>query len=96
MQTRQRHEWKEETEEGTRIYRGTYHSKEWRFITCMKGSRRDPAVWEEVEEVTDKHWEALREVVFKKYQRKRCPWKLIEGIDKILGKEPEESLKKKR
>ena len=89
MQIQQRHEWKEETDEGIRHFRGVYHSKKWKFSTAMKGSRREPAVWENIEEVTDAHWEALRDVLFKKYQRKRCPWKLVEGIDKILGKDPE-------
>lgn len=86
MQIQQRHEWKEETEEGIRHFRGIYHSKTWKFSTAMKGSRRAPAVWENIEEVTEAHWRGLREVVFNKYQRKRCPWKLVEGIDKALAK----------
>jgi hypothetical protein len=89
MQIQQRHEWKEDSEEGLRFYRGIYHSKKWKFTTSLKGTRANPAVWEPIEDVTEAHWEALRDVLFRKYQRKRCPWKLIEGIDKILGKEPE-------
>jgi len=89
MQRQQRHEWKEETEEGMRLYRGIYHAKKWKFTTAMKGTRREPSVWEDVDEVSEAHWEALRDVLFKKYQRKRCPWKLVEDIDKILGKDVE-------
>jgi hypothetical protein len=29
-------------------------------------------------------WENLRETLWRKYQRKRCPWEHIEQIDKIL------------
>ena len=29
-------------------------------------------------------WEALREVLWRKYQRGRCPWELINKIDKKL------------
>ena len=29
-------------------------------------------------------WETLRDVLWRKYQRKRCPWELIEAIDKLL------------
>ena len=89
MQIQQRHEWKEDTDEGLRFYRGIYHSKEWKFTTALKGTRSNPAEWEPIKDVKPEHWEALRDVLFRKYQRKRCPWKLIEGIDKILGKDPE-------
>jgi hypothetical protein len=89
MQIQQRHEWKEETDEGMRFYRGIYHSKYWKFTTALKGTRSNPPVWENIETPTDEHWEALRDILFKKYQRKRCPWKLIEDIDKVLGKEPD-------
>lgn len=88
MQRQQIHEWKVDTDEGQRIYKAVYHSKEWSMRTAMKGSRREPAVWEDIEEIKDEHWEALREVLFNKYQRKRCPWKLVESIDKKLGKDP--------
>lgn len=91
MQIQQRHEWKVDTDEGLRLYRGIYHAKKWKFTTAMKGTRANPPVWESIEEVTAEHWEALRDVLFRKYQRKRCPWKLIEDIDKKLGKSGEES-----
>ncbi len=87
MQRQQRHEWKEETEEGLRLYKAVYHSKEWRFATAMKGRRATPSEWEDIDDPTDDNWEGLRDVLFRKYQRKRCPWKLIEEIDKRLGKQ---------
>lgn len=95
MSGHERHEWKEDTEEGIRLYKAVYFAKEWRFATGMKGTRRDPVEWVDFEKATPELLEALREVLFRKYQRKRCPWKFIEGIDKQLGRKVVESLKKK-
>ena len=87
MAGHERHEWNEETEEGIRIYKAVYFAREWRFASSMKGSRRAPMQWEDIDDVTTEHWQALRDVLFRKYQRKRCPWKFIEAIDKKLGRE---------
>lgn len=86
---RQIHEWREETDEGTRVYKAVYHSKDWRIATSIKVGRRDKPEWEDLDPIPDTVWETLRDVLFRKYQRKRCPWKLIEDIDKKLGREPE-------
>ncbi|GAA5496580.1 hypothetical protein SAMN02745181_0829 [Rubritalea squalenifaciens DSM 18772] len=87
---RQKHEWKVETDEGTRLYRAVHHAKEWVFFTGMKGSRREKTELEKMEEVDEDVWVMLRNVLFRKYQRRRCSWKLIEQIDKRLGREPED------
>jgi hypothetical protein len=87
MAGHERHEWNEETEEGIRVYKAVYFAREWRFASSMKGSRRAPMQWEDIDDVTTEHWQALRDVLFRKYQRKRCPWKFIEAIDKKLGRE---------
>lgn len=76
------HEWNEVTEDGKRFYRGNFHANEWRILTKMK--RRDPD-WERIEEPSEETWRALRDIVWKKYQRKRCPWERVASIDKILG-----------
>lgn len=88
---RQRHEWKVETDEGTRIYRGTYYGGEWYFMSMLKGRRSERREMEPLEddEVTDEIWESLREVIFNKYKRNRCPWKMVEEIDKKLGRKSE-------
>ena len=79
------HEWRERTEEGTRYYRGNYHGDRWTIlVTTMK---RDP-VWDRVEQPTEEIWRALRDVVWRKYQRKRGPWERIVDLDKMLGDEP--------
>lgn len=40
--------------------------------------------------ITREHWVTLRDVLWRKYQRKRCPWRFIEAIDKLLEDMPEE------
>lgn len=77
------HEWNERTDEGKRFYRGNYHAQQWRIITTLK---TDPD-WEVLEEPPEEVWRALRDIVWKKYQRKRCPWERVASIDKILGDE---------
>lgn len=77
------HEWNERTDEGKRFFRGNYHAQEWRILTMLKN---DPE-WERLEEPPEEVWRALRDIVWKKYQRKRCPWERVASIDKILGDE---------
>ena len=52
-------------------------------------AERDDVEWERVE-LTRAHWVTLRDVLWRKYQRKRCPWRFIETIDKLLEEMPEE------
>ena len=33
-------------------------------------------------------WRELRDIVWKKYQRKRIPWERVAELDRILGDEP--------
>ena len=86
MAGHERHDWNEDTEEGTRMYKAVYFAKEWRFATGMKGSRRVPVEWSDIHDPTTEQWQSLRDILFRKYQRKRCPWKFIEAIDKKLGR----------
>lgn len=80
------HEWRERTEEGVRYNRANYHAGRWTFLTTLK---TDPD-WTTVDPVPEAMWRELRDILWRKYQRKRCPWKYIEDIDKILGDEPYE------
>jgi hypothetical protein len=75
------HEWNERTDEGKRFYRGNYHGQEWRVLTMLKNDEE----WERLESPTEDVWRSLRDIVWKKYQRKRCPWERVASIDKILG-----------
>lgn len=74
------HEWRERTDEGLRFWRASRHAGQWTFKTTLKS---DPD-WEDIDPVPRELWEELREILWRKYQRKRCPWKLIEDIDKLL------------
>ena len=62
-------------------FRGHWDSRQWRFFTT---GPLDPD-WLPVEHPTLGLWEALRDVVFRKYQRKRINYRLLESIDKIIA-----------
>ena len=76
------HEWREETEEGRRVYRAQFYGGAWRLRSQFKGEE----FWQVHDPVKQEEWEKLRDVVYRKYQRGNCPWKLIEVIDKNLQK----------
>jgi transposase len=81
------HTWKERTEDGTIIYRACHYAGQWKLETCPKLGRafKDEEEWTPVE-MTREHRETLRDILWRKYQRKRCPWEMIEKIDKRLEK----------
>lgn len=82
----QRHQWREGEDEGVRFYRAEHHAGRWRLFSQLKGEEE----WTSHEPIKREEWEMLREVLWKKYQRKRCPWQLIEKIDKRLAKMDQE------
>jgi hypothetical protein len=78
------HEWRVKSkEEGTRYFRATYHAGAWRF---QKTLRTDPD-WEPIPHPDAELWQTLREILWKRYQRKRGSWSIIEKIDKLLEKD---------
>jgi hypothetical protein len=79
------HEWFENTDDGKVYYRGNYQGGRWTIMTTTQ--KRDPT-WTDVNPVTEPIWRELRDIVWKKYQRKRCPWERVADLDKILGDEP--------
>ena len=85
------HTWKERTDEGPLVYRACPHANKWKLECAPKVGRaeRDDVEWEQVEFTRDL-WITLRDLLWRKYQRKRCPWRLIEAIDKLLEDMPEE------
>lgn len=78
----QKHEWKVETEEGRRYYRAYYHASRWTFSTTLK---TDPD-WQEDIEPTKELLLELREILWGKYQRRRCTWKIVRTVDVLLEK----------
>lgn len=85
----QHHTWRERTEEGVRFYRASYHASTWTLQSQMKGEEE----WEQHDPISADEWRLLRDVLWRKYQRGRGPWKLIEKIDATLeemdGEKPE-------
>lgn len=68
------------------IYRACHHAGKWTLDRSRKVGRSEEEVWEPLE-FGREEWVTLRELLWRKYQRKRCPWKLIEQIDKLLEDE---------
>jgi hypothetical protein len=80
----QDHEWRERTDDGVRFYRASRHGKQWRMITSLKHEETWtdlPAPWDE--SVT----EALRDVLWAKYQRNRIAAEAMLEIDQMLPEE---------
>ena len=82
MTKNQVHEWHERREDGKKLYyRGYWNSREWRMGIL------EPEIegWQPVEVPTPEMWLALRDVLFRKYQRKRVPPKMVLRVDAILA-----------
>lgn len=77
------HEWKEQTDDGRRFYRANFRGGRWTFLTTTM--KRDP-VWDTIHQPTIDQWRELRTLVWNKYQRKRCPYERVEGIDRNIAK----------
>ena len=90
MTKNQIHEWHERMEDGRKLYyRGHWNSREWVF----RIAHPDGEAWQSAEP-TPEIWVALRDVLFRKYQRKRVPFKFLENVDAILrelGVDPQDS-----
>jgi hypothetical protein len=76
----QRHQWREQTDEGVRFWRASYHAGSWSMASQLKEEEE----WTPHDPIRPEDWRRLREVLWRKYQRRRCPWKLVEKIDKKL------------
>ena len=76
----QRHTWREQTEEGLRLFRASYHASKWSLQSQLKGDDE----WQTHDPLSVEEWRILRGVLWRKYQRRRCPWGLIEKIDQRL------------
>jgi hypothetical protein len=80
--TSQTHEWRSRDEEGVvHIIRAEWDSRQWHFMVTTK---KDPE-WHDVPKPTLDHYEALRDVLFRKYQRNRNSWSFVEDLDKIIA-----------
>jgi hypothetical protein len=76
------HEWSVNTDEGKRYYRANHLGQRWTIMTTMV--KRDPT-WTDLKPVPVEIWSELRDIVWKKYQRRRCTWDRVEGLDRIIS-----------
>ena len=82
MTKNQIHEWREQGDDGVkRKFRGYWDSRAWR-IGMLEPEDED---WKPVENPDLELWKSLRDVIWRKYQRKRLPYKFVEGLDKIIA-----------
>ena len=79
----QKHEWKKDTDEGLRLYKALYHAGRWSLASRLKKEYD----WDEDYPLNQEIWQQLRDLLWAKYQRRRCTWKIVQTIDKILLKE---------
>jgi hypothetical protein len=79
------HEWFENTDEGKVFFRANYLGGRWTIMTTTQ--KRDPT-WTDLKPPSEAVLRELRDLVWKKYQRKRCPWERVADLDKMLGDEP--------
>lgn len=84
MPKRNEHRWKETTPEGDhRLYRAHRARGQWQLVSKLEGEE----FWEPLDPVGEADWRALRDVLWRKYQRRRLPWEHVAEIDKLLGED---------
>lgn len=77
------HEWSDRTDEGKVYYRANYYLNHgWTIMTTTQ--KRNPT-WTDLEPVPESVLHELRDIVFRKYQRKRLPWDRVAELDRMLG-----------
>lgn len=81
----QRHTWRERTDEGLRFFRASYHGGSWTLDSQGKGEDE----WTAHDPISLEEWRTLRDVLWRKYQRRRCPWELVDKINRKLEGEAE-------
>lgn len=81
-----KHEWKERTEDGLRFFIASHHGAEWTLRSKLKSEEE----WTYHDPIELDHWVELRDILWRKYQRKRLPFSQIEQIDKTIEKLKEE------
>jgi hypothetical protein len=80
---RNEHNWKEVTEGGEkREVRATKFGGAWRFQSKLKQESN----WTYHDVPSDEDLAALRDVLFRKYNRKRLPWEDVAAIDAMIEK----------
>ena len=77
----QTHEWRERTAEGrVRFVRAAWDTRQWSFSETFK----DTTEWVALAAPALEDYEMLRDVLWRKYQRRRVPWRFVEQLDELL------------
>lgn len=79
--------WQGRAEDGSKvIYEAGYFGGWWQLTSKPKVSRsHQDEVEPEPAEFTREIWEMLRELMWRKYQRRRVSWDRVQQIDDILA-----------
>lgn len=84
MHKHQPHEWHEtrsaEEGGGKRYMRARWDWRDWRFSILEPEDEN----WRPIENPGIPEFQALRDVLWRKYQRRRVPYKFVVAVDKIL------------
>lgn len=84
MKKNQSHEWHERTDEGGKRYvRAYWDTRKWVFHYLIEP---DMPAWAPLDKPLDDDWLMLRDLMWRKYQRKKLPYKYVELLDTILEK----------
>ncbi|MFT4638179.1 MAG: hypothetical protein ACI8T1_001497 [Verrucomicrobiales bacterium] len=76
------HNWKDKTDDNQeRLLRAIRIGGKWRVSAKLV----DEDFWEIQDPVSEADLRGLRDVLWRKYQRKRVPWEYVVQIDAMLG-----------
>lgn len=75
-----RHEWKERGDSGTCHFRATHHAGNWQ-LHLMREEDED---WVLEDPISLEHLRVLRDLLMRKYQRRRVPFEHVEQLDKMI------------
>ena len=76
-----KHEWRESTPEGdVRYVTARRHLGKWQFKTCLKSDED----WTLLDVLSPEDFKHLRDVLWRKYQRKRVPYEHVLEIDAMI------------
>ena len=79
--------WQDRDADGNKfIYEAQHFGGWWQLMVAPKlgRSQRDEAVFTPAD-FTEEHWQALRDLLWRKYQRRRVSWDMVQHIDDILA-----------
>ena len=81
MPKRTEHNWKESTESENRFLRAVRVGGQWKLSARLESEE----FWEKLESPSEADLRSFRDVLWRKYQRKRTPWEHVLEIDRVLG-----------